>query len=112
MPRPIRLTCKPVRPRCAYCIAPSSFFFTLMAPASVLPMCYRGYHRSNIRCAVSLILRLVGSVYLVIERLIIADIHKCHIASDNTSLGPQLNMAEPDGGASTPGPHVQLITDA
>src|SRR6266568_1250579 len=36
----------------------------------------RGYHRVNIRCAVFLVLRLIGSVYLVIERLIGACVHK------------------------------------
>src|SRR6059058_6246293 len=39
----------------------------------------RGYHRVNIRCAVSLVLRLIGSVYLVVERLIGACVHKRHI---------------------------------
>src|SRR5205814_3457691 len=55
----------------------------------------RGDHRVNIRCAVSLILRLIGSIDLVIECLIGACIHKRHVlrhpASSNTSLIPLLD---------------------
>ena len=76
----------------------------------------RGYHRVNIRCAISLVLRLIGSVYLVIESLIIADVHKRHIlrypSSDNASLGPPLCMPEPSSFTATVCSQIQLITDA
>src|SRR6266498_3294844 len=76
----------------------------------------RGYHRVNIRCAISLVLRLIGSVYLVIESLIIADVHKRHIllhpASYNMSFLPQLCMTEPGTFTATVCSHVQIITDA
>src|SRR3954447_2086051 len=61
--------------------------------------CLRGYHRVNIRCTVSAVLRLISSVYLVVERLIGACVHKRHILhdpiSDDTSLGPLLCMPQP-----------------
>src|SRR5258706_2672514 len=76
----------------------------------------RCYHRVNIRCAVSVVLRLIGSVYLVIERLIIAYVHKRHVlrhpVSYNTSLVPQLYMTEPSAFMATVGSHVQIITYA
>src|SRR6266566_3996183 len=74
----------------------------------------RGYHRVNIRCAVFSVLRLIGSVYLVIESLIFADIHKRHVlrnsASYNTSLVPQLCLTEPGAFTATVCSHVQIIT--
>src|SRR5947208_3452716 len=76
----------------------------------------RGYHRVNIRCAVSPVFRLIGSAYLVIERLIGACVHKRHVlrhpVSSNTSLVPPLYMTEPGAFTATIGSHVQLITDA
>ena len=76
----------------------------------------RGDHRVNIRCAVFLVLRLIGSIDLVIERLIIAYVHKRHVlrhrASSNTSLMPLLYMTEPGSFTTTVCPHVQIITDA
>src|SRR5439155_14394125 len=75
-----------------------------------------GYHRVNIRCAVSPVLRLIGSVYLVIESLIIAYVHKRHVlsypASYNTSLVPPLYMTEPGAFTATVCSHVQIITYA
>src|SRR5206468_7628345 len=74
----------------------------------------RGYHRVNIRCAVSLVLRLIGSVYLVIESLIIAYVHKRHVlrysVSSNSSLVQQLYMTEPGAFTATVCSHVQIIT--
>src|SRR6266487_7191248 len=76
----------------------------------------RGDHRVNIRCAVSSVLRLIGSVYLVIEGLIGACVHKRHIlrypSSSNASLGPPLCLPEPDAFTATVCSHVQIITDA
>src|SRR6266567_5165422 len=77
---------------------------------------FRGDHRGNIRCTVSLVLRLIGTVYLVIERLIGACVHKRHVlrhsASSNTSRMPLLDMTEPGCFTTTVCPHVQIITDA
>src|SRR5436305_2332479 len=76
----------------------------------------RGYHRVNIRCAVSLVLRLISSIYLVIELLIIAAVHIRRIlrypSNDNASLGPPLCMPEPSSFTATACSHLQLITDA
>src|SRR5262249_8313760 len=73
-------------------------------------------HRANIRCTVSAVLRLIGSVYLVIECLIGACVHQRHILrhprSFNTSLVPPLDMTEPGHFTTTIGSHVQVITDA
>src|SRR5437660_869097 len=110
-----------VRPR--LCIR-SSMTKDMLSPASLrrwhqLQCCRTrlpGDHRVNIGCAVSLILRLIGSIDLVIERLIGACIHKRHVlrhpASSNTSLMPLLDMTEPGSFTTTVCPHVQIITDA
>src|SRR6266571_4833094 len=54
----------------------------------------RGDHRVNIRCAVSSVLRLIGSINLVIERLIIADIHKRHVLPDRDRLSKRTILLE------------------